>query len=83
MNKKSEISFESRDNFIDIGEHIAYYRRKSGYTQTELGNRIGIKQPYLSKIERQSSITSFSMKTFFNICNELGVDPVKMFEPLP
>ena len=35
-------SFENRDLFVELGEHIAFYRRRANYTQKELSERIHI-----------------------------------------
>lgn len=78
-----QIPFQNIDYFIDLGHHIAYYRRKNGYTQKRLASAVGVTQTYISKIESENSINSFSMNVFFSICHELDVPPQKMFEPLP
>ena len=38
--------------YRNIGLKIAYYRKKKGYTQTELAQRIGMSVAYLGQIER-------------------------------
>ena len=81
--KTSRVHFENVDYFIDLGNHIAYYRRKRGYTQKALAKRLGISASYLSKIESENQTISFSVNTFFSICRELETDPEKMFKPLP
>ena len=81
--KTSTVHFENIDLFLDLGNHIAYYRRKRGYTQKVLAQRVGISASYLSKIESENQTISFSVNTFFSICRELAVEPEKMFKPLP
>lgn len=81
--KPSAIPFENIDFFVDLGIHIAYYRRKRGLTQKELADKVGFSPSYLSKIESEHQITPFSMNVFFSICRALDVHPSKMFEPLP
>ena len=81
--KISPVHFENVDYFIDLGNHIAYYRRKRGYTQKALAKRLGISASYLSKIESENQTISFSVNTFFSICRELETEPEKMFKPLP
>lgn len=83
ISKQEQIPFQNVDYFIDLGHHIAYYRRKKGYTQKKLAESIGVTQTYISKIESENSIHSFSLNVFFSICQELEVAPQKMFEPLP
>ncbi len=81
--KHSTVHFENVDYFLDLGNHISYYRRKQGYTQKALAKRVGISASYLSKIESENQTISFSVNTFFSICRELETDPEKMFKPLP
>ena len=83
QSKTSAVHFENIDLFLDLGAHIAYYRRKRGLTQKELAKRVGISPSYLSKIESENHTFSFSMNTFLSICRELAIHPGKMFEPLP
>lgn len=81
--KEEQLSFQNIDYFLDLGNHIAYYRRKKGYTQKRLAECVGVTQTYISKIESDNCVVSFSMNVFFSICHELNVSPQKMFEPLP
>ena len=39
--------------YKNIGLKIAYYRKKRGYTQAELAERIGMSVAYLGQIERK------------------------------
>ena len=81
--KETPIPFENIDYFVDLGNHIFYYRKKKGYTQKELAHYLDISQTFVSRIERQTKITPFSMNLFISICRILDVEPQKMFEPLP
>lgn len=76
-------SFENRDYYIDLGEHISYYRRRANISQTELAKRVHITRSYLSRIESINNSQAFSLEIFFNICRELNVEPKYFFEPLP
>jgi transcriptional regulator with XRE-family HTH domain len=37
---------------LTVGERIAFYRARRGYTQTQLANLVGRRTDWLSKIER-------------------------------
>lgn len=39
--------------YRNIGLKIAYYRKKKGYTQTELAQRIGMSVAYLGQIVKR------------------------------
>ena len=60
--------------YKEVGLKIAYYRKKKGYTQTQLAEMVGISSNYLSLIERGNYGNSYSMETLFKIANALDVD---------
>lgn len=76
-------TFENRDYFIELGEHISFYRKRAGITQAELADRIGISRSYLSRIENPNNVQSFSFELFFTICRTLGIQPKYFFQPFP
>lgn len=76
-------SFENRDYYVDLGEHICYYRKRANMTQSELANRVHISRSYLSRIENCNNSQSFSLEVLFNICRELDIPPRYFFEPFP
>lgn len=76
-------SFENVDYYIDLGEHIAYYRRKANISQTELARQLNITRSYLSRVESMNHTQTISFELFFNICRILDVEPKYFFEPLP
>ena len=82
-NESNYPSFENRDYYVDLGEHIAYYRKRAGVTQIELADRIHISRSYLSRIENSNISQSFSLELLFNISRELNVPPRYFFEPFP
>ena len=60
-------SFENRDYYVDLGEHIAFYRKRASITQAELASRVHITRSYLSRIENSNTSQSFSLELLFNI----------------
>lgn len=60
--------------YKEVGLKIAYYRKKKGYTKTQLAEMVGISSNYLSLIERGNNGNSYSMETLFKIANALDVD---------
>lgn len=77
------VDFENCDYFLDLGIHIAYYRKKAGFTQQKLADKLRIKRPYLSRIESPGQNQTFSFKLFFSICRILDTPPRYFFEPFP
>ena len=60
--------------YRNIGLKIAYYRKKKGYTQTELAQRIGMSVAYLGQLERGNRGNSFSLAILYQIADELEID---------
>ena len=59
--------------YKEVGLKIAYYRKKKGYTQTQLAEMVGISSNYLSLIERGNKGQSYSMETLFKIAEALEI----------
>lgn len=81
--EKYLIIFENCDFFVDLGIHIAYFRKKAGFTQQRLADILGISRSYLSRIESPNQDAHISFQQFFTICRVLNVPPKCFFEPLP
>lgn len=75
--------FDSNSDFVDLGLHIAYYRRRAGVTQQELADQLGVGWSYLSRIESPNQYQHFSFELFFSICRILYIEPKYFFIPLP
>lgn len=75
--------FENRDFYLELGEHIAFYRKRARLTQQELSDRIDVTRCYLSRIESPNTVQSFSLEVLFNISRILNVPVVYFFQPLP
>ena len=76
-------AFENRDYYVDLGEHISFYRKRANITQAELARRVNISRSYLSRIENTNNSQSFSLELLFNISRELDVPPRYFFDPFP
>ena len=75
--------FENCDNFVALGWHIAYYRKRAGLTQLKLSEKVNVSRSYLGRIEAAGMNQRFSFELFFNICRTLDVPPEYFFKPLP
>ena len=76
-------AFENRDFYVELGEHISFYRKRAKITQAELAKRVNISRSYLSRIENSNNSQSFSLELLFNISRELDVPPRYFFDPFP
>lgn len=70
------------ERYKNIGLKIAEFRTKSGLTQQQLADKIGISKSYLSKIESPNTVKSFSLDVLFSISDELDIKITDLFEDI-
>ena len=68
------------ERYITLGLKIAYYRKKRGYTQENLAEKVGISLNFLAQVEGTGTIRGISLETLFKIANVLQVAPSKLLE---
>lgn len=68
-----------QDEFRNLGLRIAYYRKKKGYTQEELAERIDRNPVFIGHIEAPGVQKSLSLDTLFAIADALDVPAYKFF----
>lgn len=78
MSKSKPISFDNVDKFVELGLNIAFYRKKKGFTQEELAEKIGISRSHLSAIEAPNIVKAFSIELLFDIAEVLDIAPYKL-----
>lgn len=62
---------------MNVGEQIAIRRKEYGYTQEELGEKVGVTDRTIRRIEKRKGPIRHT-KTIKNICNVLDIDFDKM-----
>ena len=68
------------EKLVLLGLNIAFYRKKKGFTQEVLAERIGISRTHMSNIEATKMEKSLSLEVLFDIADALGVEVGKLFE---
>lgn len=71
---------EYSDKYITMGLKIAYYRKKAGFTQEVLAERIGKSVNFLSQVEGTGTVRGVSLETLFKIADVLDIPPAKLLE---
>ena len=71
---------EYSDKYITMGLKIAYNRKKAGFTQEVLAERIGKSVNFLSQVEGTGTVRGVSLETLFKIADVLGIPPAKLLE---
>lgn len=77
------IRFENCDYFIELGLHIAFYRKRAGLTQQDLADKLCVSRSYINCIESPNRNQHLSFELFFKICHILNIPPRCFFEPFP
>lgn len=80
MSEKSYTIHDDHFYFKNIGLNIAYYRKKRGYTQETLAEKVDISRSFLSAIEAPNVDKVFSLPVLFQICRILEVTPQDIFD---
>lgn len=63
-----------------LGLKIAYYRKKAGYTQEMLAEKVGISLNFLAQVEGIGTTRGVSLETLFKIAEALDIPPSKLLE---
>ena len=57
------------ERYITLGLKIAYYRKKRGYTQENLAEKVGISLNFLAQVEGTGTIRGISLETLFKMAD--------------
>ncbi len=68
------------ERYITLGLKIAYYRKKRGYTQENLAEKVGISLNFLAQVEGTGTVRGISLETLFKMADVLQVAPSKLLE---
>ena len=71
---------EFPERYITLGLKIAYYRRKSGFTQEYFAELIGKSVSFVGQVEGPGTIRGVSLETLFKMAQVLKVPPSKFLE---
>lgn len=66
--------------YITLGLKIAYYRKKSGYTQETFAEKVGKSVNFIAQVEGTGTIRGISLETLFKIADVLNIEPAKLLE---
>lgn len=65
------------DGYAELRDALVDARQRAGLTQTELSERLGKPQPFISKVER--GVRRIDVIEFYAIATAIGQDPVALF----
>ena len=71
---------EYAEKYLTLGLKIAYFRKKAGYTQEGLAEKVGISVNFLGQVEGIGTTRGVSLETLFKIADVLKIPPSKLLE---
>lgn len=75
MARNDQQEFDNSERYRDLGYAIAYYRKRKGYTQEELSEKIGVSRQHMGAIEAPNMVRAISLDVLFNIAAVLEIEP--------
>lgn len=83
MIENSKIEFDNSDRYRDLGCAIAYYRKRRGYTQEQIAEKVGISRQHMGAIEAPNMVRAISLDVLFNIAAVLEIEPYLLLKFSP
>jgi len=80
MPKSHVIGFDNKERYRELGYAIAYYRKRKGFTQEKLADRIGISRQHMGGIEAPNMMRAISLEVLFNISTVLEIEPYMLLK---
>lgn len=69
---------QQREKFRFLGLNIAYYRKETGLSQSQLAELVNVSRTHMSRIE--TADCAVSLDVVFDICDALNVRPARLFD---
>lgn len=66
------------EKYRKLGLNIAYYRKRSGFSQLQLAEQVDISRTHMSRIE--TADCAVSLDVVFDICDVLHITPLELFD---
>lgn len=75
-----ERSFDNAGRMECLSYAIGYYRKRSGYSQEELAEQLGISRQHLAAVEAPGMNRGLSLELLFNIATVLEIEPYMLLK---
>ena len=79
----AEKAFDNSERYRDLGYAIAYYRKRKGFTQEQVAEKIGISRQHMGAIEAPNMIRAISLDVLFNVAAVLDIEPYILLKFAP
>ena len=77
------MTFDNTERYQDLGCAIAYYRKRKGFTQEQVAEKIGISRQHMGAIEAPNMVRAVSLDVLFNIAAVLEIEPYLLLKFCP
>ena len=74
------VQFDNVERKENLSYAIGYYRKKKGYSQEQMAERLGISRQHLAAIESPNMERGLSLEVLFNIATVLRVEPYQLLK---
>ena len=68
------------ERYITLGLKVAYFRKKAGFTQELLAEKIDKSVNFIGQIEGTRTICGVSLETLFDLADVFGVEPENLLK---
>lgn len=69
-----------RDNYLQLGAKIAYYRRLRKMTQEQFAEALGLSWSFIALVESPNRVAGVSLETLFKMADVLEVEPYELLQ---
>lgn len=69
------VQFDNAERKENLSYAIGYYRKKKGYSQEQMAERLGISRQHLASVEAPGMDRGVSLELLFNIAAVLEIEP--------
>ena len=69
-----------RENYLQLGAKIAYYRRLRRMTQEEFAEALGLSWSFIALVESPNRVAGVSLETLFKMADILEIEPYELLQ---
>lgn len=74
------LEFDNAERMENLSYAIVYYRKKKGYSQEQLAERLNISRQHLAAVEAPGMNRGVSLELLFNIATALEIEPYMLLK---
>ena len=75
-----EWEFDNTERMENLSYAIGYYRKKKGYSQEQMAEKLGLSRQHLASVEAPGLDRGLSLELLFNIATVLEIEPYMLLK---